>query len=597
MSLLGYWLVCSRNRPKADGKAVPAVNGDDGERQVHEFLTFRLALFKESSTAMALLQQPFVGIIMVPFFLVVPSERKVETSMPKRVPVRYEPMIVLDTTSSVPLYRQLYDRLRLAILTGQLATGARLPATRTLADQLGVSRNTVYLAYQQLLAEGYLNSKVGHGTSVARVTPETLLTLPSTSQGRQFAQDDTARSRVSQRGMNIARLSPMPRSQVPSAPGKAPAFRAGVPALDLFPYQIWAQLVTRRVRHSLKEASDNQDPAGYRPLREAIAAHIGVTRGVRCTADQVIVVSGAQAALDLAARILLDSGDMAWIEDPGYPGARGALGGAGAQLVPIPVKEDGLDVSAGRTRCPRARLAYVTPSHQFPLGVTMSLAQRLALLEWASQADAWVLEDDYDSEYRFSGRPLEALQGLDRSNHVIYLGTFSKVLFPSLRLGYLVVPPDLTDVFVAVRLFVDRHVPILEQMALADFITEGHFTRHIRRMHTVYAERRAVLIAAVASELGEMLEVHAPEAGMHLVGRLPPHVDDAKVTQQAAKYGVEVIPVSVFRREPMPREGLVLGYAAVNEQEIREGVHRLALAIRSMPRPIRSVAEIHEPGS
>ena len=505
--------------------------------------------------------------------------------MPKRVTLRYEPMIVLDTTSSVPLYRQLYDRLRLAILTEQLATGTRLPATRTLADQLGVSRNTVYTTYQQLLAEGYIDSKVGHGTSVARVTPETLLTIPTTSQVRRSAQDDTSHSRVSQRGMNMARLPCMPRPQVPSEPGKLPAFRAGVPALDLFPYQIWAQMITRRVRHSLQQASDDQDPAGYRPLREAIAAHIGVTRGVRCTADQVIVVSGAQAGLDLAARILLDPGDMAWIEEPGYPGARGALEGAGAQLVPIPVKEDGLDVRAGRTRCPQARVAYVTPSHQFPLGVTMSLAQRLALLEWASQVNAWILEDDYDSEYRFSGRPLEALQGLDRTNRVIYLGTFSKVLFPALRLGYLVVPPDLRDIFVAVRQFVDRHVPILEQMALADFITEGHFTRHIRRMHTLYAERRAALIAAVASELGEMLEVHAPEAGMHLVGWLPPNMDDATVAQQAATYGVEVIPISVFSSEPVHRGGLVLGYAAVNEQEIRDGVHRLAMAIRSMPRP------------
>jgi GntR family transcriptional regulator / MocR family aminotransferase len=516
--------------------------------------------------------------------------------MPKRVTVQYKPMIVLDTTSSVPLYRQLYDRLRLGILTGQLATGTRLPATRTLADQLGVARNTVYLAYQQLLAEGYIDSKVGYGTSVACVTPETLLTIPSPSQVSRSVQDDTSRSRVSQRGMNMAALPPMPRPHVPSEPGKALAFRAGIPALDLFPYQIWAQMVTRRVRHSLQEVSDDQDPAGYRPLREAIAAHIGVTRGVRCTADQVIVVSGAQAALDLAARILLDPGDMAWIEEPGYPGACGALVGAGAQLVPIPVKEDGLDVRVGRTRCPQARLAYVTPSHQFPLGVTMSLTQRLALLEWASQANAWILEDDYDSEYRFSGRPLEALQGLDRTNRVIYLGTFSKVLFPALRMGYLVVPPELTAVFVAVRQFVDRHVPILEQMALADFITEGHFIRHIRRMHTRYAERRAALIAAVASELGEVLKVHAPEAGMHLVGWLPPHLDDAKVTQQAATYGVEVIPVSVFSREPMWRGGLVLGYAAVNEQEIRGGMHSLAMAIRSLPHPHGSAAERPEPG-
>src|SRR6266566_6724711 len=474
--------------------------------------------------------------------------------MPKRVPFHSEPMIVLDTTSSIPLYRQLYDRLRLAILTGQLATGTRLPATRTLAGQLGVSRNTVYLAYRQLLAEVYIDSKVGHGTSVARVTPETLLTLPSTSQGRRSVQDDTSRSRVSQRGMNMARLPPLPRSKVPSEPGKSPAFRAGVPALDLFPYQIWAQMVTRRVRHSLQSASDNQDPAGYRPLRESIAAHLGVTRGVRCTADQIIVVSGAQAALDLAARILLDPGDMAWIEEPGYPGARGALGGAGAQLVPIPVKEDGLDVREGRTRCPRARLAYVTPSHQFPLGVTMSLAQRLALLEWASQADAWILEDDYDSEYRFSGRPLEALQGLDRTNHVIYLGTFSKVLFPALRLGYLVVPPDLTDVFVAVRLFVDMHCPVLEQSVLAAFINEGHFARHIRRMRLLYSERQAALVNLVEQELAGLLDIQPAAAGMHLIGWLPWGWDDRQVARAAASASVDVSPLSLYSLEAGERD-------------------------------------------
>src|SRR5712692_9445262 len=449
--------------------------------------------------------------------------------MPKRVTLRYEPMIVLDTTSSVPLYRQLYDRLRLAILTEQLATGTRLPATRTLADQLGVSRNTVYTTYQQLLAEGYIDSKVGHGTSVARVTPETLLTIPTTSQVRRSAQDDTSHSRVSQRGMNMARLPSMPRPQVPSEPGKLPAFRAGVPALDLFPYQIWAQMITRRVRHSLQQASDDQDPAGYRPLREAIAAHIGVTRGVRCTADQVIVVSGAQAGLDLAARILLDPGDMAWIEEPGYPGARGALEGARAQLVPIPVKEDGLDVRAGRTRCPQARVAYVTPSHQFPLGVTMSLAQRLALLEWARQVNAWILEDDYDSEYRFSGRPLEALQGLDRTNRVIYLGTFSKVLFPALRLGYLIVPETLVDHFVAARRLMDRHSPTLDQITLADFLLEGHFARHIRRMRALYEQRHDLLVEKASQELGEWMEPVKTSTGLHLVGRFRENFDDRKV--------------------------------------------------------------------
>ncbi|MBV9229857.1 MAG: PLP-dependent aminotransferase family protein [Chloroflexi bacterium] len=502
--------------------------------------------------------------------------------MPKSAVSSNQTSIVLDHTSSVPLNRQLYDRLRIAILAGQLGAGTRLPSTRTLAGQLGVSRNTVCIAYEQLLAEGYVDSHVGYGTSVTRLVPEQLLTVQPAPHIPEATHDTAGHVRLSRRGELIAQTPAMPIPLIQAETNRSQLFRSGVPDPEAFPYEIWAQIVARQARRSLRMTSSYQDPAGYRPLREAIAAHIGVTRGVRCSADQIIVVAGSQGALDLAARVLLDPGDVACIEDPGYPGARGALQAAGAQLAPVPVNEEGLDVHTVRARYPHARLVSITPSHQFPLGVTMSLTQRLALLEWANQANAWILEDDYDSEYRFSGRPLEALQGLDHANHVIYIGTFSKVLFPALRLGYLVVPSDVVDAFVSARRLVDVHPPILEQLALTDFMVEGHFTRHLRRMRTLYAERRATLVEAIANEPGEILTVHAPEAGMHLMARLPIGINDYVVARQAAKQGVKVIPLSTFCIEPPQRGGLLLGYAASSVAEIQDGVHRLAQVIRSL---------------
>jgi len=347
--------------------------------------------------------------------------------------------LVLDHVLSTPLYRQLYERVRGAILMGQLTAGTRLPSTRGLARELGVARNTVMLAYGQLLAEGYLESKVGYGTVVARTLPETLLHIPGADlHSPAPAQEQVRHVPLSQRGMALAH-APFISRQLLTAEGQPRmAFRPGIPALDAFPQKLWAQIVARRVRHSLPHLFAYQDPAGYRPLREAIASHLGMTRGVRFTADQVLIVAGTQGGLDLATRLLLDPGDAAWIEDPTHPGPRGALLGAGAQLVPVPVDQEGLVVAAGIARCPHARLAHVTPSHQAPLGVTLSLARRLALLQWASQQSAWILEDDYDSEYRYAGRPLEALQGLDHANRVIYIGTFSQVLFPCI--GYLAHP-------------------------------------------------------------------------------------------------------------------------------------------------------------
>ncbi|MDM9382748.1 PLP-dependent aminotransferase family protein [Chlorogloeopsis sp. ULAP01] len=488
-------------------------------------------------------------------------------------------ILELQPQDSTPLYRQLYERLRLAILTEQLTAGVQLPSTRSLASELGVSRNTVLLAYEQLLAEGYVEGKVGSGTTVAQVLPETLLLCANTKSKSQLKHNQSRHQRLSQRGTALAQTPLIPKPLQTSRGKQQRIFRAGISGINAFPHELWSQLIARRARNSLQNLLTDRDLAGYLPLREAIAAHIVVARGVRCTPTQIIVVAGFQGGIDLAARVLLDPGDAVWMEDPGYLGARGALLGAGANVIPVPVDIEGLDITAGIAKYPQARLVYVTPSHQFPLGVTMSLARRLTLLEWANQNGAWVLEDDYDSEYRFVGRPLTALQGIDSSNCVIYFGTFSKVLFPALRLGYLVVPPDLVEAFITARHFIGTRVPILEQAVLADFMNEGHFNRHIRRMRSLYTQRRATLVAALERELD--LEVYAPETGMHLVLWLPPGMDDKLASQQAAAVGIDAMPLSLFSMTET-RAGLLLGYAAVDVHEIHDGVHRLATALRAI---------------
>ena len=300
---------------------------------------------------------------------------------------------------------------------------------------------------------------------------------------------------------------------------------------------------------------------------------------MRCSVEQVIIVSGSQQAIDLTARVLLDPGDAVWVEDPGYPGACSALLGAGARLVPVSVDAEGLDISSGVALCTEARMAYVTPSYQFPLGMTMSFRRRLQLLQWAIHNDAWILEDDYDSEFRYAGRPLSALQGLDTTGQVIYSGTFSKVLFPGLRLGYLVAPLDLVDAFTAARAVVDRHSPIMEQIILADFITKGHFARHIRHMRELYSERQAHLIEAIKRELQGMLTIYPAEAGMHLIGILQNGVDDQVAAQKAAAHQLVTPPLSTYNITPGHYNGLLLGYTAIGVQEIYEGVQRLAAAL------------------
>jgi GntR family transcriptional regulator / MocR family aminotransferase len=490
--------------------------------------------------------------------------------MPKHAKIIKRPEIMLDATLPVPLYKQLYERLRGEILAGQLERGARLPSTRTLASELGVSRTTTVLAYQQLLLEGYLESQVGQGTVAARSLPATLF--------HEQTDRKTSTIRLASRVRPLKEL-PYPERIEERAGG---AFRGGEPALDLFPYEVWARLIARRARQSLREFAHYQPPAGYYPLREAIAAQIGITRGVRCTPEQIILTAGSQGAFDLAARTLLNPGEAAWLENPGYFGARGALLAAGARLVPVPVDGQGLVVEIGQQRCQEPRLVSTTPSHQFPTGVTMSLGRRLALLDWAREAGAWILEDDYDSEYRSSGRPLEALQGLDHAGRVLYIGTFSKVLFPALRLGYLVAPTELVEPLLAMRRFIDVHIPILEQMALTDFMNEGHFARHLRQMLQHYSQRRDLLHRELGTHLGGLLEVHAPEAGMNLVGWLPPDKDDQRAAKLAAQVGIEVMAISKYSLEPLPRGGLLFGYAGTDEEAIPLGVKKLAAVLKQL---------------
>jgi GntR family transcriptional regulator/MocR family aminotransferase len=349
-------------------------------------------------------------------------------------------------------------------------------------------------------------------------------------------------------------------------------FRYGLPALDGFPHQRWRRLVGRQIRNPAAVRYDYPEAQGLAALRQAIAGYLRRARGLPCAAERIVVVNGSQQAIDLAARLLLDPGDAVWLEDPGYPDARYALGGAGARLVPVPVDAEGLDVRVGLERAPLPRMIYVSPSHQFPLGVTMSLSRRLALLAFAQRTGAWILEDDYDSEYRYSGRPLAALQGLDSAGRVIYVGTFSEVMFPSLRLGYVVVPPDLMDAFSKARALADKHSPLVEQAVLNDFIREGHFARHIRRTRVMYGAQQAMLVKAVQRELAGALEITSAPAGMHLVGWLPRGIDDRAVSRRLAEQQVEAPPLSAYALAPLEQGGLVLGYAGISPKQMREGV-------------------------
>jgi len=480
------------------------------------------------------------------------------------------PAITVDRSAAKPLYRQICDGYREAIVERRLTGGQRLPSTRTLASELKISRIPVLHAFDQLLAEGYFESRMGSGTFVSSTLPDHAGSL----------KRPAARLNAGRPGTRL--LARRPAALLASAPEPwlkgFGAFRMSEPALDHFPFTIWSRLVARHSRGVRRGALNYGSPMGDLPFRQAVAAYLRTARAVRCEAEQIMVVSGSQQALEITARVLLDPRQPVWVEEPGYAGARDALAMAGARLVPVPVDEEGLDVAAGIKICRRARAAYVTPSHQYPLGATMSASRRLQLLDWAQATGSWIIEDDYDSEYRYDSQPIAALQGLDRDARVVYIGTFSKVLFPALRVGYLVIPPDLVDRFSAVREAMDICPPALNPAVLADFIGEGHFARHLRRTSLLYRERRSTLVENLGRTLGPRLQVVGAEAGIHLVA-LSDRPGDRSISQRAAREGLWVMPLSACYLSKPLHHGLVLGYGGTSVAEIPKAVQRLRRVI------------------
>lgn len=461
----------------------------------------------------------------------------------------------LELQSTTPLHRQVYVQIRRAIMEGRLRPGACVPSTRSLAALFQVSRNTVLEAFYELSADGYLEGRAGSGTYVASSIPDQhdLITRESEAQ----INTQHVNRALSIRGEEIVSIS---RRHDGMGWRNHRAFYPGLPAYDMFPWEAWRRIASRQLRLAPQDkVLGYGNPAGLEALRDVIAENLARTRAVNCSPRQVLIVTGSQHALSMAATVLLDVDDSVWLEDPGFPGASAAFRAAGAKVLPVPVDEEGLCVAQGIRNYPNARMAYVSPSHQYPLGHVMSLRRRLELLAWAESAAAWIVEDDYDSEFRYGGRPLAALRGLDENDRVIYVGTFSKVLFPSLRLGYMVVPERLIDGFTAAQSLSVRHPPTLDQTILAEFIGEGHYERHIRRMRSVYKERQEILLAAL-SDMGEALTISADQAGMHVVAWLPQGVNDKQVAIACAQVGISTPPLSDYSIASIERGALLLGY-------------------------------------
>ncbi|HKD82627.1 MAG TPA: PLP-dependent aminotransferase family protein [Candidatus Angelobacter sp.] len=477
------------------------------------------------------------------------------------------PLITIDRHTRAPVHRQIYDAYRAAIVGRRLRPSQRVPSSRTLAAELGISRMPVLNAYDQLRAEGYFESRVGAGTRVCSTLPE----LPSFRQ-RSIGTLSGPRP-VASRASTAQQAEPTPWVRGWGS------FGVGQVAFEHFPIQIWSRLVARHSRTATIDSVRYSDQMGLPGFRDTVATYLRTSRGVSCEARQVMIVSGSQQALDITARVLLDKGSGVWLEDPGYTYARDVLAMTGCKLVPVPIDAEGLDVAAGIRLNHKARAAFVTPSHQYPLGVTMSASRRLQLLDWAQSVGAWIIEDDYDNEYRYDGMPISSLQGLDDNARVIYIGTFSKVLYPSLRLGYIVIPPDLIDRFCAVRRVMDIAPPSFYQSVVADFIREGHFARHIRRMRTLYRERRGAVVKSIREEVDA--EVIGAEAGVHISVLLGKKCSDVECSQRAARDKLWLWPLSpCYAGKPL-RQGFILGYGSTPVEQVRRAVQKISSVLKS----------------
>ncbi|MCL5030410.1 MAG: PLP-dependent aminotransferase family protein [Bacteroidetes bacterium] len=495
--------------------------------------------------------------------------------MPKQIEELPLVGIQLNFSSDVPLYKQLYTLLREAILTGRFKGGQKLPGTRTFSNELNISRNTVVQAFEQLIIEGYLTGKIGAGTFITNDIPDKIFdsrkTQPSTKNKIKSTNFNIGKKNVHS---NLIHRNIFEDKIIP--------FQNGLPSLEDFPFSTWLKIINRNGTYLPYLQFGYKDSTGYKPLKDAVANYLQTYRAVNCTAEQIVIINGSQQGLDLISRVMLKEKKNVLLEDPGYFGTRASVLSAKVNIFPVPVDEDGINIDYAIKNYPKSDFIYTTPSHQFPLGTTLSISRRLKLLEYAKKNNAWIIEDDYDSEFRYNGSPLPSLQGMDKFNRILYIGTFSKVLFPGLRLGYLVLPSvEMVEPFAVAKSIADRQSPIFDQIVLSKFIEEGHFTKHIRKMRMLYKERQDFLIDEIKKEIGNLLKVNPSNAGMHIVAWLPEKYNDKKVSSLAKENNLIVYPLSEYKLRFNQKPALVIGYTGFNKNKLKAGVFRLKKILTS----------------
>lgn len=466
---------------------------------------------------------------------------------------------------------QFYGVIKELILSGQLQAGRKLPSSRTFSEMMSISRNSVLSGLERLTDEGYLVAKRGSGTYVAAVVPDDVIGIKPAAPDKQTG-GETHSPDVNPQTQVMKQLwqETLPHS------GQNLTFNIGVGCSDLFPYELWGRLLGRTWRQFRHQDGRLNEAMGYRPLRRAISDYVRTTRGLHCTEEQILIVSGTQQAMNLAAQVLLQKGDEVWLDEPGYDGALGVFTAMGAKIRPVIGDQHGMDIAYGIRHWPLAKLIFTSPSHQFPLGGTLSLSRRMALLDWAAENDAWIFEDDYNSEFRYTAQPIQALQGLDRHQRVIYAGTFSKMMFPGFHLGFLVVPENLAEHFKIAKYYADTRTSYLEQTILATFIAEGHYARHVRRVRKACHERQRVMTEAIQRYLPEIVGVEPSDSGIHLVCWLSEDIEESTMIEHCRKAGLGAQPLSRYCQTRPEKQAILFGFAAHSPEDIVAGIRKLA---------------------
>lgn len=480
----------------------------------------------------------------------------------------------IEKSSATPIYRQIEGQIRDAVLTGLIEPGLRLPASRVLARDTGVSRPTIVLVYEYLSFEGFLETRHGAGTFVSRTLPNYIPQKTEQPKSTKTHASPVTKP-LSIMGNKLARQEPS-LNRIPFA-----SFLPNVPALDQFPIARWQKIRNKCIRSNKTSLLGYEDSAGHMPLRRSVAEYLAVHRGDHCDPEQILIVPGATFAFNIATVLLTNPGDKVWLEDPGPDGVRVMLNTLGRQVINLDVERDGMDVMSGIREHSDARLAFTMPSRHHPMGVTLSLSKRLSLLDWAQKNSSWIIEDDYDSEFRYSGRPLSSMRSIDATKSVIYVGTFSKSLFPSLRIGYLVLPESLIGTFRNATGSMARSVSTLDQATLAQFIDEGHFSAYIKQMHSLYGFRRALFTELARQKLSGLLDVEVHESGINAIGWLPTGSNDTEICEKLRQTGLYSYPLSLFRERPSNKPGLVMGFAGTDEAEMRKKMTLLAKVLKN----------------